>query len=596
MVDGVGSFYSNRLRTLSPRIRKHIFIGFDVETYGDENKFYSGGLYWEDRGKIRFDYFTDAEKMCKFILARKFKNKYIVATNLDFDLTVLFYNTKYWNKFKILMRQGKIITASYDLGNNNGKIRFIDTANYAFFSVDTLGKIIGERKLDKPYWLGDRKPETPEERLELQTYNMQDCKITRDFSIFFQNGVNSLMGTVQLTIGSTSLKTWRMNYQPCDLIKESFITGDKSIRNFIFEGYYGGRTEVFKRGSFDEVNYYDVNSLYPYVMKNKFPLPQSVKIIDSRNVSFDNIIRYEGVSRCKVNVDNIDKPILPLRHDGKLKFPIGSFEGVWNHIELREAIIMGYDVKPVEQIIYTKSFYPFKNFVDKLYKLRLKYKEENNPFEIVVKLMLNSLYGKFGSKKVEKYKIIDMKTYDGSFNELKKLVGSNDFDVKNGKLIYRKEKEWNGIHSFPILASYVTSYARLHMYEYIKNDDVIYMDTDSIITTRQIKGCDTKLGNMKFEGKYTDCMFIKPKFYCLGDIVKIKGVSRATHDDFITILNGGSVSKMKFSRIKESARRGIQPNTKMIVKKNLSLIDDKRIWEHNDLSTISESKPVEVYL
>jgi len=609
------SFYSNCMKKLSPYVKKHQYIGFDVETIGDENKFYSGGLYWFHKGQERFNYFTDKEHMARFMLTRKFRNKYIVATNLNFDFTVVFYNTKYWNKFKILMRQGNILQASYDLGNNNGKIKFIDTANYAFMSVKKLGEIIGTNKFTAPDFLGS-KPVTYEDRLELYNYNRQDCKISHDFMNFFQDGINALGGTVQLTLASTSLKMWRMSYQPLNLIKEEYILKDASVKSFIFSGYYGGRTEVFKRGTFDKVYYYDVNSLYPSVMRMPFPLPQSVKHIPNREVSLNYIMDYEGVTECRVKVTNIDKPLLPFRHNEKLCFPTGTFIGTWNNCELRKAIELGYEIEPLKQIIYTEVFYPFKSFVENMFKLRRQYQELNNPYEFVVKILMNCLYGKFGSKYIENYQIIDLATIEGGYEGFIKLVGSKDYDFKDGKIIIKNIKEFNGIYSFPILASYVTSYARLHMYKYLEDDNIVYTDTDSVISTVPLNENSTLLGEMKREGIYYDSVFIKPKFYKLGiseDIkisswsgnllmvsqfkinsVKIKGVSKPNSNDFIDFINGSSVTKPKFTRLKEAVRRGLTPNKIITITKSLSLEDNKRIWEHTDLDKISNSKPIEV--
>lgn len=587
--------YKYCMRPLSPNIHKKRFIGFDVETYGKDNKFYSGGLYWYDKKykKYIFRYFIDKEIMAKFMLTRKFRNMYIVATNLTFDFTVVFYDTPYWNKFRTLQRDGNILLASYDLNNKNGKIRFIDTSNYApFVSVSNLGKIIGVDKLEQPKFLG-KKPKNEDERLELQNYNMFDCKISFKFMEFFQDTINMLGGTLKLTIGSTSLSTYRMNYQKHSLVKESYVVNDSSIKDFIFEGYYGGRTEVFKRGVIKDVHYYDVNSLYPFAMKNNFPMPTSAEI--PKNPSLKNIIKYEGVSNCKVTSPKINKPFLPYRFDGKLMFPTGTFQGTWNHNELRKAYELGYKIVPIKQLIYTETFRPFDEFVDKLYALRTKYKNEKNPIEFVIKILMNSLYGKFGMKKIERYDIIDLDSMD--WEEVTKLAGSSEveFIEDTNKMIIRSTKKFDGIYSFPIFASYVTSYARIHMYDFLKNENVVYSDTDSVISTSKLNNCSELLGQMKHEGSYDKAIFVKPKFYSLGeDYIKIKGLSKANCKDFIRILNGETIIKEKFSKLKESVKRGKLPNRIIEVPKKYSLIDNKRIWEHNNLDLISSSEPIEV--
>jgi hypothetical protein len=365
---------------------------------------------------------------------------------------------------------------------------------------------------------------------------------------------------------------------------------DDSVKDFIFEGYYGGRTEVFTRGHFNNINYYDVNSLYPFCMKNDFPLPNSVKAISEENLSIDNIIRYHGVTTCQVVCPNINKPLLPYRMNNKLIFPRGKFTGTYNNIELRKALELGYTIKPLKQIIYTMTFRPFDEFITSLYTERLKQKELKNPFELVCKILMNGLYGKFGTKKHESYQIID--TSFQTWEELKKAVGDNEFDIKDNMTIIKKVKRFNGIYSFPILSSYVTSYARLLMYDYLEKYNVIYMDTDSIATQDTIEGCDLTLGNMKCEGVFNDCIFIKPKMYKLGNTIKIKGIRKSNNEDIINVINGLSVTKEKFSKLRESVRRGFTPNTIMEVTKNVCIIDDKRIWDHNNIKEIAHSKPL----
>ena len=201
-----------------------------------------------------------------------------------------------------------------------------------------------------------------------------------------------------------------------------------------------------------------------------------------------------------------------------------------------------------------------------------------------MKLILNSLYGKFGQKQIKDFRVLDLDEFNGTLEELYSLVG-DQYDEKNNKIIINETKEYDGKNVYPILASYVTTYARLLMYDYIKGDDVIYTDTDSIFTKEQLKETSDELGEMKEEDgspfKYT--YFVKPKFYYLIDqqekeTTKIKGVARANKEDFFTIINGGSVKKEKFSKIKESVRRGMLPNTKIDVIKEMSLEDNKREW------------------
>jgi hypothetical protein len=80
--------------------------------------------------------------------------------------------------------------------------------------------------------------------------------------------------------------------------------------------------------------------------------------------------------------------------------------------------------------------------------------------------------------------------------------------------------------------------------------------------------------------------------YKLGDTIKIKGIRKSNIEDIENVMIGKTITKEKFSKLRESARRGLTPNTKMNVTKRVNIIDDKRIWEHNDINTVSNSTPI----
>lgn len=591
--------YRHILKPLSnKKIHKYDFIGFDVETYGDENLFYMGGLYYYIKGKETFKSFYNKQEMIDFMLTDKFKGKYFVATNLGFDLTATFFNTKEWNSLNILESGSNIIYADYTFENSNkkGKIKYIDTMNYAPFSVEVLGSILKIPKLEKPKALG-LIPQNEEEKQELEIYNKRDCEISCLFMYFLQDGIKESGGNLKITIASTSFDIWRRNFLNTTLYKEelNYNFKGKNIKEFIFKGYYGGRTEVYKKGSFQNVYYYDINSLYPSVMLKGFPLPQSIKEVPIKHEIY--IKNYHGVTECSIECPKMDKPFLPYRdiEKNKLLFPYGKFRGTWNNCELKKALELGYKIHKIhKQIIYTETFFPFKNFVEYFYKLRMKYKKENNPMELVTKLILNSLYGKFGQKKIKEFRIIDLNTYDGNYEDLEKEVGDN-YTIKNNTMIINEEVDYDGKNVYPILASYVTSYARLLMYDYINTKNVIYTDTDSIFTSEKLENTSLDLGDMKEEkgSPFKNTYFVKPKFYFLEEengktTTKIKGLSRANKEDFFNIIDGKSVTKLKFTKLKESIRRGMLPNTKIMLEKTLSLEDNKRVWKKSKDILISE--------
>lgn len=595
----ITSFRKNSLRILKGKIEKRDFVGFDVETHGQNNEFVFCGLYYEFKGEFIYTYFDSKEDFFRFIFdGNFFHGKYFIATNLSFDFDSVFFGSKYYNDFKKVYRESNLIQAKYikknekGVRNHHGAFYFIDTMSIVPFSVEVCGKVLNIDKLDKPVNLGKNVIDK-----EMLTYNNRDCEISLKFAEFCQEWFNHIGGNYKNTISSSAMDLYRRKYLDRILIKEQFILQDDKISDFIFKGYYGGRTEVFKRGVFEDVNYYDVNSLYPSVMIEEYPLPNSVN--KPKEISLKNIMDYEGVSEVKIlTPENMNIPILPFRKNDKLIFPLGTFTGVYNHDELRYAISYGYKILRINnQIIYTETFKPFEKYIKDLYAIRKQWKEEGRQEELIPKLLMNSLYGKFGQHKISGFDILNK--YECDYKKLSKIYKSGVKILKEtDKLIYYKTefKEFNSCFSFPILSSYTTSKARIQMHKLLMVSNPIYIDTDSIITQEELL-TSKELGDLKLEYKLEWFEALRPKFYRMkikdyvidtnkeNDTpmrIKIKGLRKAKDEDFTSALNGETIIKEKFAKLRECIKRDIPVNAIIPVKKKFKLLDEKRLWTGNN--------------
>jgi hypothetical protein len=402
----------------------------------------------------------------------------------------------------------------------------------------------------------------------------------------FQESFNTLGCEMKMTIASTAMDLYRRRFLKTPIYKERF-----RVREYIFEAYYGGRTECFMRGklkTYGDKRYYwyDYNSMYPSVMMNEYPKPSSGKFIHyHRKTGVQDgklrlINEYPGVSDIKIFCPYMNYPLLPYRKDGKLIFPCGTFRGKYTHVEIKRALELGYEIKEIySTLYYTQTFYPFKEYVSTLYTLRNKYRKENNTImSDVCKLLLNSLYGKFATKDMQDIKFYDWKNNYYEIGELREVQPTSN--TKGYRII---DKECKQNYILPILSCYVTAYARIKLHRAIIEHEALYCDTDSIMIDHKIKD-DYELGGLKLEKVISKGILIRPKLYAVYDDlthtwnIKTKGIKGSTIETIKEILSKKSIRQIKFMKIKEAMTQNYRPNQKKVIKKYQDIEDDKRMW------------------
>ena len=616
---------NNYLRPKTDKISKKKIYGFDIETYGKYNTFLMGSIVNKDLSEKYI--FWDLKKMQNFILNnQKIRDSLLFATNLGFDFMGVFGNDfELMSRFDYIIRGSDIINVRFVNKIKKYRLSFLDTFSFFKTSVKNIGRIINLNKLKQPKFLG-KKPVNEIQRRQLEVYNIRDSQVSCCFAEYLQNSFNLLGTNIKTTIASTALSLFQNKY-----LNYKIQQPTKEVLKEMYKSYYGARTEIFIRGKIKNLNYYDINSLYPYVM-NKYVYPDISTIQYTLNTDIKLINDYEGFSLCYCELDkklNI-LPLLPFRSD-KLLFPAGKFYGWYNHNELRKAISLGYKIKPIKTYYFLNTINPFKNYVNDLYKLRRKYQKEKNKMQLPVKILMNSLYGKM-AQKLYKTDLIFMNNKNNidkinkMFNENKILAGKNKEQrykietpddnitkvngllISNPRFFYVTDLDSADFPKFiiPIFASYVTSYARLELYKLFEmilnnNKKIYYSDTDSIITDFNFD-TSKKLGKLKLEHKIKRGILIKPKMYYIKndkneEIYKLKGIPRIdNYDNLIKILDTKKCKYIKFSKFKESLRRKIKFNEIINIIKHFDFNDDKRNWGNNnfDYSKTEESTPVSI--
>lgn len=298
----------------------------------------------------------------------------------------------------------------------------------------------------------------------------------------------------------------------------------------------GGRTEmIYPYLKPDcKVKYYDVTSLYPYVLSGKrvdgtplkFPIGHP-KCIRTFSVPYeDEVKKYFGFVNCEIEPPNdLFFPVLGSMCNGKFMFDLKKKEGTWTTPEIEMAIQKGYRITKLNLIVHFEetSEHLFASYIFTFFKLKIiatgwrkfgihdpnqrawflnevkrRYgiditmndmKEEHNAgLYYISKLCLNSLWGKFGQREnfkeckdlFEHARLLDMLKDDTT--EVHDVFFHN---MKAQTVTYKRRRGFSGQSwsTNMAIACFTTSYARLELYRIINQlgSRVLYMDTDSVV-------------------------------------------------------------------------------------------------------------------
>lgn len=489
--------------------------------------------------------FTDSESFFDFLdRIPKGKEKiWIFAHNLGFDLRIIdLFSHISSGRYTLLNPFPSKKSTTQDtpfivlddpptiirLYRNDGQeFMWLDTWQWLSSSLAKIGKILGNAKgvmpeLDAPiedWFVYCRKD-----------VDVLDDALQRIFAWLRANNYKSFhptrAGQAKL-IYSQIYEKRRIKYH-----------GDPEIQAIERPSYYGGFTECFRVGSIEgPIHQVDANSLYPYVM-SKYWYPCEVRSSHlSGNDTTTQVSRNPKRWIAEVYIDSKSNTYPVRTREGTI-FARGRVRTVLPGPELYRAYESGDVVKTGNAIEYILEPL-FTDFVRDIYAMRIAAKREGNEiFDYFYKLILNSLYGKFGQQTAEwdYYGDSDAKTmFSQGYTQ------SPDFDEPIEVRViagtsYRRQVPTDHPKSFVAIASYVTAYAR----EYMRNiresfppDSVYYQATDSLyinddayseLGIRRLINSET-LGAFKNEATYNN-LIIRNIHNLDKDDKKIRGSIR----------------------------------------------------------------------
>lgn len=329
-----------------------------------------------------------------------YKKKHVAVYNLKYDSGALLYhlpNEKKIELWKNTETKYLGLTISY-IPHKNLRIKkgmetlnFWDICQFYAMSLDAAA----ERYLNRHKLEMTTKKFTPcyvrAHREKIIKYCLRDAVLCADLGNYL------LKKLKQFGIRSTSL------YSSASLSFRYFSDRGKIVNvwrywkyypkllKFSMDAYEGGKFEITSRGSFQGYEY-DLVSAYPSEIRN---------LVDISLAEIKEGKRYEpkalyGFLRVKVcNKKGMYLPCGIMKNNVRV-YPSGEFFATITKLEYDFMNSLGVQCRIYDAVwlFVHKKVFPYRKIVDRLFKLKSKYKGKDAMLYEVSKRMLNSFYGK----------------------------------------------------------------------------------------------------------------------------------------------------------------------------------------------------------
>ncbi len=510
------------------------------------------------------------DSVIKFLTRPKFETAWNFCYNLSYDGSVILkllgkeilttYKRK--RKFEFSYKEYKFyFLPKKTLRISKGKHSWVFYDITQFYVFKPLQKAYQENigKLPQNYlkMKSKRKEFSPRfyrmNRKQVRQYCIDDCKLTKELSQHWIDIFGKAFGIyTQRWISSGYLAEKVLINHNVEIPFFKDLPYD--LQEFAWNSYFGGRFEIIQRGFIGEAWLYDINSAYPYALSK---IPDIVK--GTWRYGIREINKKALVGFFKIHVKYGDEEYLPAfaftkisLNGKKIVYPSGEFVTYATLEELKNVDPKNYSILESWQYFDNNPTYPFRDFINTHYEKRMKLKKENNPMQLPIKIILNSIYGKMGQK-------------------------------VNGRI---------GNLFNPVIFAYITGFARAQLYGFVKEhgveNDVVAFATDSVCITKKLDVNSSELGEFSLDKHGKDVYFLQNGFYRFNGVWKRRGIGKLGRKEIEHIetveRDGRLYYKYLVLRTKKLASAIIQNQIEQVGRlkeesREINLNgDDKRFW------------------
>lgn len=551
----------------------HYIFDVDIDNYIDKMFSQEGSkhtIIWHNGGGYDWRFFlSNLQKRADSLRSHNFK--YFAKDKK------LFYMT-YSIKTEVLIRDedNKLIWTGKRAKNGNKKYKrrkitktftFLDSYKHWPFSLADIGKAVGLEKLD--YGEYDI---TKEFHTNQDYKNWQDGKAYEylhrdvDIPIKFYKETKHIYDIVNTyTLASTAFKDM-CSYNENLKFSRRWLK-DVQVWAHIKTGFVGGFTWVNPIYQLTEVNNiykYDVNSLYPYIMRD-YPLPFGSPITEETEIK-DRLRYYQvAFTRAKAKTipflsrgkkekefENVKAQLFDIEWETFSDLEEEYPKELYNQVRVMSSTLLEFFKQHYEiDDLKTNFLYEFKTrygmfseYIDKWTELKVN-NDDKPAIRLIAKLFQNTTFGRFAMGVDFNKGIITkeetIKEWGEELKETEKQLwfrGSTATRLNDGYIFWKERQEIKSYEiknekgnkemiddvSYIPIAEQITTLARIKLLEPVidKPEVLVYSDTDSLHTTIPMEEYldihQTRLGAWKYEGTVGTGIYRRPKHYLNLDI------------------------------------------------------------------------------
>lgn len=540
---------------------------FDIETRGDNPEFVSGAVYSDQTQ----EFFTEPQRMLDCLRSHARKRYVLAAHHAEYDTSVLFWGQG--EDVTLHYTNGQWTCGYWRYGSGDRRCPIWDSYRLAAgLELEKLGECIGIAKYPMPKklvdpddWRQDWICSVHDKPGCIECYNVRDAEIVWGYLNMLREWMDAYGQALKRSMPRMATELWRI-FDP----GQQQTPRSKELLEFGRRAYHGGRNEPFIYGATFRTYTYDIRSYYGSILSS-IAVPNLSAMAYSSSVSGAALpLNGEGIVEATVFVDQQHCPPLPVNHNGRVYYPVGTFRGCWPISELRAALRYGCTIVRIHRLAHSRDILrPFGQTASVLLELRDDFVRRGDPRAIIPKFLINSIIGRLGLREVS-----ERTTY----RRWRKGVKTDE--LRNAEIESAGDAQYI-VHRWPLArpardtnvlwAACITGEGRQRLYRHLvgTGKQLVYCDTDSVHSLSPLQTGPDIAGVLRDTGTYDKGLYLAPKLYRLeaydgSGEVRAKGIPRRYADTYVS--TGGAVFQTTLGVV-EAISRGISPSTWVTVER-----------------------------